>query len=66
MLDVLSGKFKPQGKMPFALPNSQVAVQEQKTDYPGFDETQKPSGADGALLLPGATQRVKFGYGLTY
>lgn len=53
MLDVLSGKFKPQGKLPFALPKTLKAVQEQKTDRPGFDET-----ADGALY--------KFGYGLTY
>ncbi len=64
MMDVLSGKFKPQGKMPFALPNSLAAVQEQKSDYPGFDETQKANGSDGALVLQG--QRVKFGYGLTY
>ena len=53
MLDVLSGKFKPQGKMPFALPKSLKAVTEQKSDLPGFDET-----TDGALY--------KFGYGLTY
>jgi beta-glucosidase len=53
MMDVLSGKFKPQGKLPFALPKTQAAVQEQKTDLPGFDET-----ADGALY--------KYGYGLTY
>lgn len=53
MLDVLSGKFKPQGKMPFALPKTLKAVEEQKSDLPGFDET-----ADGALY--------KFGYGLTY
>lgn len=53
MLDVLSGKFKPQGKMPFALPKTLKSVQEQKSDYPGFDET-----SDGALY--------KFGYGLTY
>ena len=53
MMEVLSGNFKPQGKMPFALPKTQAAVQEQKSDLPGFDET-----ADGALY--------KFGYGLTY
>lgn len=53
MLDVLSGKFKPQGKLPFALPKTLRAVQEQKSDLPGFDET-----TDGALY--------KFGYGLTY
>ena len=53
MLDVLSGKFKPQGKMPFALPKTLKSVQEQKSDLPGFDET-----TDGALY--------KFGYGLSY
>lgn len=53
MLDVLSGKFKPQGKMPFALPKTMKAVQEQKSDLPGFDET-----TDGALY--------KFGHGLSY
>ena len=53
MMDVLSGKFKPQGKMPFALPKTLKAVQEQKSDLPGFDET-----TDGALY--------KFGYGLSY
>ena len=53
MLDVLSGSFKPQGKLPFALPKTLAAVQEQKSDRPGFDET-----TDGALY--------KFGYGLTY
>ena len=53
MLDVLSGKFKPQGKLPFALPKTLKAVQEQKSDLPGFDET-----TDGALY--------KFGYGLAY
>ena len=53
MLEVLSGKFKPQGKMPFALPKTLKAVQEQKSDRPGFDET-----TDGALY--------KFGYGLSY
>jgi len=53
MMDVLSGKFKPQGKLPFALPKTLKAVQEQKSDLPGFDET-----TDGALY--------KFGDGLTY
>ena len=53
MMDILSGKFKPQGKLPFALPKTLKAVQEQKSDLPGFDET-----TDGALY--------KFGYGLSY
>ena len=41
MMDVLSGKFKPQGKLPFALPKTLKAVQEQKTDLPGFEETDR-------------------------
>ena len=53
MMEVLSGKFKPQGKMPFALPKTLQAVYDQKSDRPGFDET-----TDGALY--------KFGYGLSY
>ena len=53
MKDVLSGKFKPQGKLPFALPKTLQAVYDQKSDLPGFDET-----TDGALY--------KFGHGLTY
>lgn len=53
MLDVLSGKFKPQGKMPFALPSSLDAVTNNKSDAPGFKET-----TDGELF--------SFGYGLTY
>ena len=53
MMEVVSGKFKPQGKMPFALPKTLKAVEEQKTDVPGYDET-----TDGALY--------KFGYGITY
>lgn len=39
--------------MPIALPKTQKAVQEQKIDVPGFDET-----TDGALY--------KFGHDLTY
>ena len=53
MMEVLSGNFKPQGKLPFALPKTLQAVYDQKSDRPGFDET-----TDGALY--------SFGYGLTY
>ena len=53
MMEVLSGKFKPQGKLPFALPKTLQAVYDQKSDRPGFDET-----TDGALY--------SFGFGLTY
>jgi len=53
LLEVLSGKFKPQGKLPFALPKTQRAVEQQQPDVPGYKET-----TDGALY--------PFGFGLTY
>ena len=53
LMDVLSGRFNPQGKMPFALAGTRAAIEEQFTDLPGYDET-----TDGALF--------KFGHGLSY
>lgn len=53
LVDVLSGEFAPQGKMPFSLPASRAAVEEQFSDLPGYDNT-----ADGALFA--------YGHGLTY
>ena len=53
MLEVLSGKFSPQGKMPFALPSTLDAVTNNKSDAPGFKET-----TNGELF--------SFGHGLTY
>ncbi|MFT4171705.1 MAG: glycoside hydrolase family 3 N-terminal domain-containing protein [Rhodocyclaceae bacterium] len=51
LMDVLSGKFKPQGKMPFALANNLQAVIDNQPDVPGY--------ADKDTLYP-------FGYGLTF
>ena len=53
LLEVLSGRFKPQGKLPFALPSSNDAVSRNKPDAPGFLETT------GGELFP-------YGHGLTY
>ena len=53
LLEVLSGKFKPQGKLPFALPKTQAAVNLQFPEVPGYKETR-----DGALF--------PFGLGLSY
>ncbi|HEX5858818.1 MAG TPA: glycoside hydrolase family 3 N-terminal domain-containing protein [Microbacterium sp.] len=53
LMDVLSGRFNPQGKMPFALAGTRAAIEEQYTDLPGYDET-----ADGPLF--------DFGHGLSY
>jgi beta-glucosidase len=61
MMEVVSGKFKPQGKLPFALPRTQDAVTYNRSDVPGFKETTKPDGSalDGGELYP-------FGFGLSY
>ena len=50
LFDVLTGKAKPQGKLPFELPSSMAEVQVQKSDVP-YD-TARPL--------------YKFGYGLSY
>jgi beta-glucosidase len=52
-LDIISGKAKPQGRLPFALPRSTRSVLEQHPDAPGYSET-----TDGALF--------PFGYGIGY
>jgi beta-glucosidase len=53
LLDVVSGAFKPTGKMPFTTPISEKVVSENQSDVPGF---MKPKGY--ALF--------KFGDGLSY
>ncbi len=51
LLDVLSGKSKPVGKMPFALARTLQAVIDNEPDAPGY---------------PKADTLFPFGYGLTY
>ncbi len=53
LLDVVSGKFNPTGKMPFTTPVSQQAVENNKEDLPGYKE------GDGYALF-------RFGEGLGY
>jgi beta-glucosidase len=53
LLDVVSGKFKPSGKMPFSTPISEDAALNQKPDVPGYLE-----GSSYALF--------HFDEGLTY
>ncbi len=36
LLDVVTGKFNPTGKMPFTTPVSEAAAQHQKSDVPGY------------------------------
>lgn len=38
LLDVVSGKYNPAGKMPFTTPVSNGAVENNKEDVPGYDE----------------------------
>ena len=38
LLDVITGKFNPSGKMPFSTPVSDLAVANQKEDVPGYLE----------------------------
>lgn len=38
LLDVITGKYNPSGKMPFSTPVSDVAVENQKEDVPGYME----------------------------
>ncbi len=38
LLDVITGKFNPTGKMPFSTPVSDQAVTNQKEDVPGYLE----------------------------
>jgi beta-glucosidase len=51
LMDVLTGKHKPQGKLPWALANKASAIATQDPDAPGY------AAAD--TLYP-------FGHGLTY
>ena len=51
LLDVLSGKAKPQGKLPFALANNLQAVIDNQPDAPGY---------------PAKDTLYPFGFGLIY
>jgi beta-glucosidase len=51
LMDVLTGKFRPQGKLPYALAGNAQAIVKQASDAPGYD------AAD--TLFP-------FGFGLSY
>ena len=53
LMDIVSGEFNPQGRMPFALAGTRAAIIQQNSDTPGYDETD-----DGALY--------PFGFGLSY
>jgi len=50
-MDVITGRFKPRSKLPFALANSVEAIRRQASDTPGY--------APEDTLYP-------FGFGLSY
>jgi len=51
LLDVVSGRFSPQGKLPFALANSMQAISNNQPDVPGY---------------PARDTLYAFGFGLRY
>ncbi|NDY90865.1 glycoside hydrolase family 3 protein [Ideonella livida] len=51
LMEVLTGKFKPQGKLPFALAKTLQAVQDNQPDAPGY---------------PAADTLYPYGFGLSY
>jgi beta-glucosidase len=51
LMDVITGRFKPQGKLPFALANRLQAVIDNDPDAPGY---------------PAADTLYSFGFGLSY
>jgi beta-glucosidase len=51
LMEVVSGGFRPQGRLPFALANNLKAVIDNQSDVPGYPA--------GDTLFP-------FGFGLTY
>ena len=53
LLDIITGKFNPTGKMPFTIPSSEKFVLENKTDVPGY-------------LEPAAYSLFKFNEGMSY
>lgn len=53
LLDVVTGKYNPSGKMPFTTPISQQAVERNREDLPGYME------GEGYALF-------KYGEGLKY
>jgi beta-glucosidase len=51
VMDIIMGKFKPTGKLPFALAKTTMAIVEQDPDAPGY---------------PAKDTLFPFGFGLTY
>jgi beta-glucosidase len=60
LIDVLRGRYTPTAKLPFTLPANQEAVNNNKSDVPGYDE-----GPD-YVYRDKNNNAYEFGYGLSY
>ena len=57
LLDVLTGSYAPTGKLPFELPSSMQAVQEQKEDVPHDSKNPLFPFGHGITFTPSSARR---------
>jgi beta-glucosidase len=62
IVDVIRGEFNPIGKLPFALPASMIAVDNEVGDVPSFAPREDPAYA----YLNKSGNAYKYGFGLSY
>ena len=60
LIDVIRGRYNPTGKLPFTIPASQEAVNNEKGDVPGFDEDA------GYPYEAKSGDRYVYNFGLSY
>ncbi len=59
LIDLIHGRFKPSGKLPFSIPKNEAAVEAQASDVPGYLENFD------YVYRNGANDRYAFGFGKT-
>lgn len=64
LLDVISGDYAPQGKLPMSVPASQDVIDANLPDVPGYAENQMTDG--GYTYVDSTGSVYDFGFGLTY
>lgn len=62
VIDIVRGKFNPIGKLPFALPTSMTAVDNEVGDVPSFAPEEDPDYA----YVNKSGNAYKYGFGLSY
>ncbi|MCM3790886.1 glycoside hydrolase family 3 C-terminal domain-containing protein [Domibacillus indicus] len=62
VMDVIRGEFNPTGKLPFAIPANEDAVNKEVGDVPSFAEEEYPDYA----YVNKAGDKYKYGFGLSY